>query len=121
MEDIPSLNKALKVFRTFNRLNQSDLAEKLGVTKSFISEIESGKKNVTLKLVDKYANVFSVTSSEVVALAEAYDTHEYRSSPSSIFLKLIDWISTDNADELHQKINKKGDNSSDSIGAPQYE
>ena len=96
--DIPSLNKSLKVFRTFNRLSQSELAKKLEVSNSFISEIESGKRNVTLNLVNKYAKLFSVQASEILALSESYESGEYQGSPSNILLKLIDWISTDSTD-----------------------
>jgi transcriptional regulator with XRE-family HTH domain len=94
---IPSRNKSLKVFRSFHRLSQSALAEKIGVPKSFISEIESGKRTVTLNLVEKYAELFSIAPSEILALSEAYDEREYSSAPSKLLLKLIDWISIDDA------------------------
>ena len=99
---IPSLNKSLKVFRSFHRLSQSELARRIEVPKSFISEIESGKRTVTLNLVDKYANEFAIAPSEIIALSEAYDDREYSSGPSKLLLKLIDWISTDtgNTDDL---------------------
>lgn len=90
-----SLNKSLKVFRTFHRLNQTELAEKLDVSKSFISEIESGKRVATLKLVNKYADVFNVSASEILFLAENYENQASSFTPSNIILKMMDWISND--------------------------
>ena len=97
-----NLHKALKVFRTFNRLSQTELAKRLKKSKSFISEIESGKRTVQISLVEAYAKEFSVNPSEILKLAEAYDYREYDTSYSSeLILKLIDWITnTDTKDDL---------------------
>ena len=91
---IPSLNRSLKTFRVFNNLTQSVLADKLDVSKSFVSEIESGKRNATIKIVNKYAEVFSIPPSEILALSELYDG-EYKSGRSNLFTKVINWIRED--------------------------
>ena len=44
-----SVAMLLRVYRTRNDLSQTSLAEKLGVTKGFISNIENGVKNINRK------------------------------------------------------------------------
>lgn len=39
------INRALKTIRLYHNLKQSELADNLCISKSYLSEIESGKKN----------------------------------------------------------------------------
>ena len=43
----------LKIWRKNLQLNQAKLAEKLGVTSSFISQLETGKKRPSLEMALK--------------------------------------------------------------------
>lgn len=90
-----TLNKALKALRYFYRYSQSDLAKKLDVPKSYISDIERGKKSATLLLVGKYSKAFGIPSSEILALSEAYDRCNFKKSRSSTILKIVEWIMSD--------------------------
>ncbi len=65
-----TLNEALRLLRVFHDLTQKELAEKLGIAKSYISEIESGKKDPTLKLIYQYAMHFKVSASSILFFAE---------------------------------------------------
>lgn len=38
------INRALKTIRLFHNIKQSELADKLCISKSYLSELESGKK-----------------------------------------------------------------------------
>lgn len=95
----PGINKALKAFRVFHRMTQKSIAEKLEVPASFVSEMETGKKAVTLSLVEKYASLFKVPSWEIVYLGEAYDRNRTRKGISGKLLDLIDWITSNDTDE----------------------
>lgn len=53
---------AIKNLRTFHKLSQKELAEKIGVTSPYISQIESGKKILTEKISDKLCELFSISS-----------------------------------------------------------
>lgn len=64
------INKALKLIRQFHKMTQTDLAEKLEISKSYLSEIESGKKTVSLPLLEKYSKIFEVPTSSLVFLSE---------------------------------------------------
>ncbi len=46
----------IKVFRAVNRLTQSELGYYLGVTKSFVSRVESGKENFGPEKMERLLN-----------------------------------------------------------------
>lgn len=93
--EIDGRNKALKAFRVFNRMTQQTLAEKIDLSKSFISEMESGKKPATAQLIDRYAEFFDVPSWEILYLGSAYDNKKFENKLTSKLLNLIDWIMSD--------------------------
>jgi transcriptional regulator with XRE-family HTH domain len=55
-----NLSKVLKLLRNYHNLSQIELADKLGISNSHLSEIESGKKTPSLKLLDKYDRFFEL-------------------------------------------------------------
>jgi transcriptional regulator with XRE-family HTH domain len=54
------LNEALRLIRVYHDVRQSEMAEKLGISKSYLSEIEHDRKRPTLDLVEKYAEIFKI-------------------------------------------------------------
>jgi transcriptional regulator with XRE-family HTH domain len=64
------INEALKMIRVFHDLTQSELADKLGVSKSHVSGIESGRKAPSLELLQRYATVFDVPLSSIMFFSE---------------------------------------------------
>ena len=65
--------EALRLLRTYHKTTQSKLAADLGISKSYLSEIESGKKNVTLELLGQYSSHFDVPISALFFFAEEMD------------------------------------------------
>ena len=57
----------LPYLRQENNLSQEELAEKLGSSSSYISQIENAKKNVTSDFLDKLAYFFEIDPTELVA------------------------------------------------------
>lgn len=86
-------NKAVKAFRVFNGLTQQQISESLGLPKSFISEMENGKKPVTIQVIDRYAEYFKVQAWEIVYLGKVYDSKSKQSRFTKMLLTLIEWIS----------------------------
>jgi len=74
--------QALKLLRRYQGLNQSALAKKLGVSRSYISELESGNKTPSLDLLSRYADIFNIPISSLVFFAEALQDKEKLSSRS---------------------------------------
>ena len=64
------INEALRLIRVFHDLKQVELADRLGVSKSHISEIEKGSKTPSLELIDKYSRVFNLPISAIMFFAE---------------------------------------------------
>jgi transcriptional regulator with XRE-family HTH domain len=91
-----NLNEALRLIRVFHDMNQTELAGKLGISKSYLSEIESGKKPVLrLNLLNNYAKVFNIPASSLLLFSEKLS--DKSSDRTRIFLadkiiKLLDWI-----------------------------
>lgn len=65
-----SLNEALRLVRVFHDKKIKDLAIALGVSASYITDIEKGNKKPSLELVNKYAEVFSTTGSALLFFSE---------------------------------------------------
>lgn len=62
--------EALRLVRSFHEVNQSDLAEALGISRSYLSEIESGKKVPSLDLLQRYAAHFDMPLSSLIMFSE---------------------------------------------------
>ena len=91
------LNEALRLIRVFHDLNQKDLADKLGISNSYLSEMESGKKTPTLEVIEKYSEVFNMPSSSILFFAENLNnggkSERTKKSISNKVIKILDWIS----------------------------
>ncbi len=64
------LNEALRLIRVYHDMKQSDVAAALGVSASYISEVEKGRKKPTLELVEKYAESFHIPASSIMYFSE---------------------------------------------------
>lgn len=92
------LNEALRLVRVYHDLTQADVAERVGLSKSYVSEIESGEKNVSLAVLEKYAAAFDIPKSSLMLFAERV---EEGGRPDAIrvyvadkALKMLDWAAT---------------------------
>ena len=63
-------NEALKLVRQFHNLSLTETANKLGISKSYLSLIENGHKKPTLDLVEAYAKAFNMPVSQLMLFAE---------------------------------------------------
>lgn len=59
------LGEALRLIRVFHDLKQNELARKLDVSQSHLSDIERGEKTPSQELVAKYAELFEVPVSSI--------------------------------------------------------
>ncbi len=74
------LSEALRLIRVFHDLKQSDLADRFGISKSYISEIESGKKTPTIEFLEKYSSEFHIPLSSILFFSEKLGSAEDISS-----------------------------------------
>ncbi len=64
------LSEALRLIRVFHDVKQKQLAEQLGISKSYLSEIERGKKIPSIEVIQKYAAEFQMPVSSILFFAE---------------------------------------------------
>ncbi len=60
------LGENLKKIRINKNITQTELAEKLGVDKSFVSNLENGKNNPTLSTISNIAQALEVSVNELL-------------------------------------------------------
>jgi transcriptional regulator with XRE-family HTH domain len=86
-------------------LNQSEAAEKLEISNSFLCEIESGKKSPTLELLDRYAKAFDIPASTFLLFSE--QSREPKSTgkqkPPRKILQFLEWASQGVEEEANGK------------------
>lgn len=67
------MSETLKLLRIFFGYKSVEMAKKLNISQSFLSEVENGKKNVTLELLNQYSKVFNIKVSTIVLLSESLE------------------------------------------------
>lgn len=86
------LNKALKIVREVHRMKQGELAESLGISKSYLSELERGEKKVSLDVLNKYASTFDVPASTFLSFMEALEGEsDARRDRAQKLLSVLSW------------------------------
>ena len=96
-------DRALKLIRQYHRLSQSELAASLGLSRSFVSEIEkSGGKKPSIDVLEKYASYFKIPTSSLLLFAET--TGSGMPERSRVFaadkvLRMLEWLEETTRDE----------------------
>ena len=89
-------HEALRLVRVFHDLSQTQLAERLGISKSYLSELESGKKTPSLEILQKYAESFSMPLSSLLFFSENVESptrsERARAAIATKALKMLEWI-----------------------------
>lgn len=105
------LNKALRLIRVFHDQNQSELAKRLGISASYLSEVESGTKKATIDLLSRYASVFSVPPSSLLLFSENLESKTFsektRVSVAGKIVKMLEWIAAKEESDNEQRISQK--------------
>lgn len=90
-----NLSEALRLLRAYHDINQSALALQLEISRSYLSEIESGKKQPSLDLIKKYADYFSIPTSTILLFSETVESGDFaetvRKISTSTVITLLNW------------------------------
>ncbi len=91
------INKALKLIRQYHEVKQSELAIKFKMSKSYLSEIESGKKPVSFEILENYSKEFNIPASSLVFFSESLSgkkgvSEKFRSAFSGKILDVMEWF-----------------------------
>ena len=72
------MGEALRLLRIFNGYKSAELAKKLELSQSYVSELENVKKQPTMEVLDKYAKVFEMKKSTLMLFAESLEGEEIK-------------------------------------------
>jgi transcriptional regulator with XRE-family HTH domain len=90
------LNDALRMIRIFHDVSQKDMSVRLNIVPSYLSEIESGKKEPSLKLLEKYSEEFKMPMSSILFFSEHMEdgtqVSNLKKSISNKVLTLLNFI-----------------------------
>lgn len=67
------LGEALRLIRVYHDLKQKQVAERLDVSTSYLSEIEKGHKTPSLDLIQRYSDCFGLPVSSIMFFAESVE------------------------------------------------
>jgi transcriptional regulator with XRE-family HTH domain len=106
--------RALKVARQYHRLSQSDLACEIGISKSYLNEIERGHKEPSLEVLRKYAVFFDVPVSSLMLFAERVGSsrvERVRVFAADKVLKMLEWIADGDEEKTQRDPDPEGSRS----------
>jgi len=95
------INRAIKVIRQFHNVKQVVLAKELEISKSYLSELESGKKPVNLEVLQKYSSRFDIPVSSLLFFSENMTANkkvseQFKAVFADKILKVMEWFSEQN-------------------------
>lgn len=70
------IGEALRLLRIFNGYKSVEVAEQIGTSQGYISEIENGHKQPSLDILEKYAKMFDMKLSTLMLFAESIEDGE---------------------------------------------
>lgn len=90
------LNEALRLLRVYHDLSRSELINEMKISKSYLSEIETGSKQVSLDMIERYAKFFELKPSMILLLGESLAEGASAKKAEHFFAgkarKLMAWI-----------------------------
>lgn len=91
------LNRALKLLRTYHQFTQVELAKRLGISNSYLSELEKGDKTPGLDLLERYSEVFKMPVSSILLFSESIGDNrtpgtKLRVAAADKILRLLEWL-----------------------------
>jgi len=86
------LGEGLRLMRVFHDCKTTELANALGMSASYISELERNKKTPSMDTLKKYADYFDTTVSAIMFFAEDVEKDKDRTMKSAIRKKLIRFL-----------------------------
>ena len=66
--------RAVRAIRQDKKISQEELGDLCGLHRTYISDIELGKRNVSLENIDKIAHALQVKKSELFVEVEQYES-----------------------------------------------
>lgn len=92
-----------KLIRKSTSLNQEQMCKKLGFrSKSYISEIENEKKNITINIVEAYAKYIGIMPSDILSIKEKMENQSTPDDYSENMLLITTFINRRMKNKINQ-------------------
>ena len=85
--NMTSIGRVFRLLRIANDISARDLADKTGLSQSFISEVEAGKKKPSLDALDKYSKALGVSKATIMYFEES--DREERFKTQELLYKIL--------------------------------
>ena len=99
-------HRALRLIRQYHRLSQAALADELNISKSFISELESGRKKASIDILERYAKNFKIPLSSLLIFSECADQptkgESARAYAADKALRMLEWLENTSRETIEQ-------------------
>lgn len=83
------LGNTLKRLRGIYGYSAKEMSELLGISSSYLSEIENGKKKVSMDLLERYSDLFGLRVSTLVRFSEDYEDAELNNAGQKFITSLM--------------------------------
>ncbi|MDR2716052.1 MAG: helix-turn-helix domain-containing protein [Coriobacteriaceae bacterium] len=80
------INRILKMLRIAEDMSARELAGQIGLSPSYISDIETGRKKPTLTVLEKYGQLFGISPANLLLLQEG----NQRASHTELLFKVLE-------------------------------
>lgn len=81
------IGEALRLIRTIKGYKARDLAQKLAISPSYLSQIEKGQKRPSYELIEKFAEAVEERTSTIVFFSEEYT--KLKNNPLSVVTRPV--------------------------------
>lgn len=83
------LGNTLKRLRGIYGYSAKEMSELLGISSSYLSEIENGKKKVSMDLLERYSELLGLRVSTLVRFSEDYEGAELNNAGQKFITSLM--------------------------------
>lgn len=97
------LHEVLRLVRTYHDMSQTTLCVELGIPNSYLLEIESGRKQPTLDLLNRYNEYFGIPVCSLIFFSEKRRdsiTNGVRLVIAKKMISLLQWVEGKNAKKV---------------------
>lgn len=100
-------HNVLGLVRVFHNLNRTQVAKRVGLSLSYVSELEAGSKKMTLEVLEKYAEGFKMPLSSLILFSEMSRENRVeettRIAITGKVVKMLNWLAAIGGDESSGK------------------
>lgn len=83
------IGDTLRRLRGIYGYSAREMSNQLGISSSYLSEIENGKKQPSLDLLEGYSEVFNIRLSSLLRFSEDYDCAEKNGAGQAFITKMM--------------------------------